>query len=184
SLACRHAPPITFPYTTLFRSACRKRGGPHGLLGVTRRACARRHGHRSPARSAPARTGRCRAPSVRTPMIPLTEPLIRSSFVNASKGDAQRALLPDLDGMHFERLDLMGWQDAKRPTLHYVSLELDGEVATVLLRGAARPPAKKLLCSWCEDIVDGIRAASFVAPLGGDSGRRGNTIGTAICADL
>src|SRR5699024_11007415 len=83
-----------------------------------------------------------------------------------------------------ERLDLMGWQDAKRPTLHYVSLELDGEVATVLLRGAARPPAKKLLCSWCEDIVDGIRAASFVAPLGGDSGRRGNTIGTAICADL
>lgn len=117
-------------------------------------------------------------------MIPLTESLIRSSFVNASKGDAKRALLPDLDGIDFERLDLLGWQDAKRPTLHYVSLELDGEVATVLLRGAARPPAKKLLCSWCEDIVDGIRAASFVAPLGGDSGRRGNTIGTAICADL
>ena len=117
-------------------------------------------------------------------MIPLTESLIRSSFVNASKGDAKRALLPDLDGIDFERLDLLGWQDAKRPTLHYVSLELDGEVATVLLRGAARPPAKKLLCSWCEDIVDGIRAASFVTPLGGDSGRRGNTIGTAICADL
>lgn len=117
-------------------------------------------------------------------MITLTESLIRSSFVNASKGDAKRALLPDLDGIDFERLDLLGWQDAKRPTLHYVSLELDGEVATVLLRGAARPPAKKLLCSWCEDIVDGIRAASFVAPLGGDSGRRGNTIGTAICADL
>lgn len=117
-------------------------------------------------------------------MIPLTESLIRTSFVNASKGDAKRALLPELEGIDFDRLDLLGWQDAKRPKLHYVSLELDGEVATILLRGAERPPMKKMLCSWCEDIVDGIRAASFVAPLAGDSGRRGNTIGTAICADL
>jgi len=117
-------------------------------------------------------------------MIPLTDSLIRSSFVNASKGDAKRALLPDLDAVDWDRLDLLGWQDAKRPKLHYVSLELDGEVATVMLRGAERPPAKKLLCSWCEDIVDGNHAALFVAPLGGDSGRRGNTIGTSICADL
>ncbi|ASK66264.1 hypothetical protein CFK39_11040 [Brachybacterium avium] len=117
-------------------------------------------------------------------MIPLTDSLIRSSFVNATKGEAKRALLPDLDAVDWERLDLLGWQDAKRPKLHYVSLELDGEVATIQLRGAERPPVKKLLCSWCEDIVDGNRAASFVAPLGGDAGRRGNTIGTAICADL
>lgn len=41
-----------------------------------------------------------------------------------------------------------------------------------------------MLCSWCEDVVEGIRAASFVAPLAGDSGRRGNTVGTMICADF
>ena len=117
-------------------------------------------------------------------MIPLTDSLIRSSFVNASKGDAKRAQLPDLDTVDWERRDLLGWQDAKRPKLHYVSLELDGELATIMLRGAERPPSKKLLCSWCEDLIDGIHAASFVAPLGGDSGRRGNTIGTAICADF
>ncbi|MDN6302986.1 MAG: FBP domain-containing protein [Brachybacterium sp.] len=117
-------------------------------------------------------------------MIPLTESQIRTSFVNASKGDAKRARLPDLAAVDWDRLDLLGWQDAKRPTLHYVSLELDGEVATLMLRGAERPPAKKMLCSWCEDIVDGNRAAIFVAPLGGDAGRRGNTVGTSICADL
>ena len=29
-----------------------------------------------------------------------------------------------------------------------------------------------------------MHAASFVAPLAGASGRRGNTVGTAICADF
>ena len=54
----------------------------------------------------------------------------------------------------------------------------------MLLRGAETPPAKKMLCAWCEDIVDGIHAASFVAPLAGSSGRRGNTVGTAVCRDF
>ena len=54
----------------------------------------------------------------------------------------------------------------------------------LLLRGPENPPAKKMLCAWCEDIVDGVHAASFVAPLAGASGRRGNTVGTAICADF
>ena len=63
-------------------------------------------------------------------------------------------------------------------------LDLVPAERTLLLRGAERPPAKKLLCSWCEDIVDGNQAALFVAPLAGESGRRGNTVGTAICADL
>lgn len=117
-------------------------------------------------------------------MLPLTEDQIRNSFVNASKGDAKRAQLPELDAVPWDRLDYLGWQDPKRPRQHYVTLELDGAPATLLLRGAENPPAKKLLCAWCEDIVDGVRAASFVAPLGGESGRRGNTVGTVICADF
>ena len=117
-------------------------------------------------------------------MLTLTDALIRDSFVNASKGDAKRATLPDLDALDFERLDYLGWQDAKRPRLHYVSLELDGQVATLMLRGAENAPTKKMLCAWCEDIVDGVHAASFVAPLGGASGRRGNSVGTSICADF
>lgn len=117
-------------------------------------------------------------------MNTLTESQLRDAFVNASKGDAKRAMLPDLDQIDFSRLDYLGWQDAKKPRNHYVALELDGVPAVLLLRGPENPPAKKLLCAWCEDIVDGVHAASFVAPLVGASGRRGNTVGTAICADF
>ena len=117
-------------------------------------------------------------------MNTLTESQLRDAFVNASKGEAKRAMLPDLDQIDFTRLDYLGWQDVKKPRNHYIALELDGQVAALLLRGPENPPAKKLLCAWCEDIVDGVHAASFVAPLAGASGRRGNTVGTAICADF
>ena len=117
-------------------------------------------------------------------MNTLTESQLRDAFVNASKGEAKRAMLPDLDQIDFTRLDYLGWQDAKKPRNHYIALELDGQVAALLLRGPENPPAKKLLCAWCEDIVDGVHAASFVAPLACASGRRGNTVGTAICADF
>ncbi|MBB5832456.1 FBP domain-containing protein [Brachybacterium aquaticum] len=117
-------------------------------------------------------------------MLSFTESQLRDAFVNASKGEAKRAALPDLAAVDFDALDYLGWQDPKRPRQYYVALDLDGEPAVLLLRGPENPPAKKLLCAWCEDIIDGVHAASFVAPLAGESGRRGNTVGTAICADF
>jgi hypothetical protein len=117
-------------------------------------------------------------------MRTLTASIIRSSFVNASKGDASRAQLPDLSGIDFENLDYLGWHDAKRPRQHYVALEVGDETVCLLLRGAEQPAARKMLCGWCEDVVDGIAAASFVAPRAGARGRRGNSIGTSVCADF
>lgn len=117
-------------------------------------------------------------------MHALTESQIRTSFVNASKGEAKRASLPDLSAVAWEELDYFGWQDAKRPLQHYVALEVDDELVCLLLRGNERPMSRKMLCAWCEDVVDGVHAAVFSAPLTGDSGRRGNSIGTAICADF
>lgn len=117
-------------------------------------------------------------------MNTLTDSQIRASFVNASKGDAKRATLPDLDAIDVSTLDYLGWQDPKKPLLHYVALELDGDLAVLMLRGADKPPTRKMMCAWCEDVVDGIHAASFVAPLAGAAGRRGNTIGTSVCADF
>lgn len=117
-------------------------------------------------------------------MLPVNSEKIRSSFVNATKGDATRAELPDLSAVRWEAVDYLGWQDSRKPQLHYVVLEVEDEPVGLLLRGTGRPPSRKMLCAWCEDVVDGVRAASFVAPLAGASGRRGNTIGTAICADF
>lgn len=117
-------------------------------------------------------------------MHPVTDAQIRTSFVNASKGEAKRATLPDLTAVDWDGLDYLGWKDAKRPRQHYVALEVDGSLACLMLRGPETAPATSMLCAWCEDVVDGTRAASFVAPRAGDAGRRGNTIGTAICADF
>ena len=109
-------------------------------------------------------------------MIPLTDAIIRSSIVNASKGAAHRAHLPDLSRVNWDELDYLGWQDPRRPLQHYVVLETDGEVRGLMLRGTGQRPPRKLLCAWCQDVVDGNGAATFVAPLAGSSGRRGNTI--------
>lgn len=117
-------------------------------------------------------------------MNSLTEDRIRSCFVNATKGDAKRAELPDLSTVEWDDRDYLGWQDARRPQLHYVVLEVDDEPVGLLLRGTGKPPPRKMLCAWCEDVVDGIGAASFVAPLAGAAGRRGNSKGTAVCADF
>lgn len=117
-------------------------------------------------------------------MRPLTEDLIRSCFVNATKGEAKRAALPDLASVAWEETDYLGWQDARKPLLHYVVLEVDDEPIGLLLRGTGRPPSRSMLCAWCEDVVDGVEAASYVAPVAGAAGRRGNSIGTAVCADF
>ncbi|GAA1487839.1 FBP domain-containing protein [Brachybacterium sacelli] len=117
-------------------------------------------------------------------MRPLTDDQIRSSFVNASKGDAKRAVLPDLAAVAWDELDYLGWQDARRPLLHYAALEVDDEVVCLLLRGTGTTSNRKMMCAWCEDIIDGVHAVSFAAPRGGAGGRRGNTIGTSLCADF
>ena len=70
------------------------------------------------------------------------------------------------------------------PQLHYVVLEVDDQPVSIMLRGSDKTAARKMMCAWCEDIVDGLHAASFVAPLGGPGGRRGNTVGTWLCADF
>ena len=41
-------------------------------------------------------------------MNPLTENQIRSSFLNISKGDAKRAVLPDLSQITWEERDYLG----------------------------------------------------------------------------
>lgn len=117
-------------------------------------------------------------------MNTLTETQIRNAFVNASKGEAKRANLPALDIIEFAELDYLGWQDPKKPLQHYVALEVDGELAVLMLRGAEKAPTRKMMCAWCEDVVAGVHAASFVAPLAGTAGRRGSSIGTSVCADF
>lgn len=55
----------------------------------------------------------------------------------------------------------------------------------VLLRSVPRGERRRrMLCAWCQDIVSKDDVAMDVAKRSGASGRRGNTIRTAICADF
>lgn len=111
----------------------------------------------------------------------LTEAEIRAAFVNASRGEAKRASVPDLAGVAWEQLDYLGWHDEKRPQLAYVSMEVEGTLVTVMLRSSDAPSRRRILCAWCQDVLKGDKATFYAAPRAGASGRRGNTIGTAIC---
>ncbi|TDE88819.1 FBP domain-containing protein [Occultella glacieicola] len=117
-------------------------------------------------------------------MNPLTEKQIRNSFINASRGEANRAVLPELATIAWDRLDYLGWQDPKAPLSAYAVLEIDGEPTGIRLQsGDARTgrSRRQAMCAWCEDVVETGDVVLYVARRGGEAGRRGNTVGTLIC---
>lgn len=118
-------------------------------------------------------------------MQPLTDAQIRASFVNASKREIAQATLPDLDSLKWDKLDALGWRDPKRPLLAYVIVEHEGSPVGAILRTAEPSKARRrMLCSWCQDIVTSDDAVLYVAKRAGAAGRKGNTIGTSICTEF
>ncbi|MBD7919474.1 FBP domain-containing protein [Cellulomonas sp. Sa3CUA2] len=118
-------------------------------------------------------------------MLPLTEKQLRTSFVNASRREANDATLPDLTSLDWDRLDYLGWHDRRAPLSAYVVVELDDGPVGVLLRAADPPKVRRrTICAWCEDVVVTDDVSMYVARRGGASGKRGNTIGTLICTDF
>ena len=60
-------------------------------------------------------------------MEPLTEPEIRASFANCSKGEAGRIKVPDLAAVPWGDLDFLGWADpGRRLVFAYLTNRLQG----------------------------------------------------------
>jgi hypothetical protein len=117
-------------------------------------------------------------------MHALDEARVRASFVNASRRERGDALLPDLADVAWDDRDYLGWRDPKQPLLGYVVADLaDGPVG-VLLRQAERTPRARAQCSWCEDVRLPNDVVFFAAKRGGAAGRRGDTLGTLVCANF
>jgi len=117
-------------------------------------------------------------------MHALDEARIRASFVNASRRERGDVLLPDLADVAWDDRDYLGWRDPKQPLLGYVVADLaDGPVG-VLLRQAERTPRARAQCSWCEDVRLPNDVVFFAAKRGGAAGRRGDTLGTLVCANF
>ncbi|MFD5748709.1 FBP domain-containing protein [Streptomyces sp. NPDC127033] len=121
-------------------------------------------------------------------MKPLTEHDIRTSFVNCSKGEAKRLPLPkdlaDLD--HWDDLDFLGWYDLSAPDRRYLVVERADELVGLFLRSTSgnRGFLRSSLCSLCLTTHPGSGVSLMTAPKAGPAGRKGNSVGTYICADL
>lgn len=118
-------------------------------------------------------------------MLPLSERDIRSSFINCSKGDAKRLSVPaDLDGLPWDDLDFLGWSDPSYAGRCYVVTEQGDRLVGVALRheSGGRRPAQ--MCSICQTTHPNGGVRLMAASKTGEAGRRGNTVGTYMCADL
>ena len=120
-------------------------------------------------------------------MRPLTEPQVRRSLVNCSRGEAQGLALPrgfaDLD---WSGLDVLGWRDPKAPLRGYLVLDLaDGPVGIAVRAADSRMTSgTAVMCLLCQTGQAGDAVSLFTARRTGVAGRNGNTVGTYICADL
>ncbi|MCA1984644.1 FBP domain-containing protein [Nocardioides nematodiphilus] len=116
-------------------------------------------------------------------MSPLTEPQIRTAFVNLTGGEAKRANLPlDLATQDWEGLDYLGWRDPRSPQRAYLVAEHDGVLRGIGMRLATNTAGpRKTMCSLCMTVGD---VSLMVAPRAGRAGQAGNTVGTYICSDL
>jgi hypothetical protein len=121
-------------------------------------------------------------------MIPVSEKELRESFVNCSKGEASRIEPPRaLAKLPWEDLDFLGWRDPKAPDRGYLVTERHGELVGLSMRvptGVRRSLIKTTVCSICITGHPGSGVSLFSAAKAGPSGRRGNTVGTYMCADL
>ncbi|GAA2626603.1 FBP domain-containing protein [Dactylosporangium fulvum] len=120
-------------------------------------------------------------------MKALTEHDIRTSFVNCSKGEAQRAALPrDLADRPWADLDFLGWRDPGALDRAYLVAEHGDRIVGVALRIAVqrRGFLHRNMCSLCLTTHPGAGVSMMTARKAGRAGRDGNSAGLYVCTDL
>lgn len=118
-------------------------------------------------------------------MEALVEDEIRRSFVNCSRGAAQRANLPEsLEELPWPELDFLGWVDPKAPQLAYVVVPRDQELIGIQLRRNSSSSGRTRMCSLCCTVHPSNGVSLMVANRAGKAGRDGNTVGLDVCTSL
>jgi len=117
----------------------------------------------------------------------LTDDQIRSSFVNATKGEVKRLRVPsDLETQPWDDLDFFGWVDPRAPMQSYLVVPLGDDLVGIQLRRnvGGKGPKRVRMCSLCMTTHAGAGVSLMVAPRAGTAGREGNSLGVDVCADL
>lgn len=118
-------------------------------------------------------------------MKALTEADILNSFVNASQAETHRIPMPGLHEMYWHDREYLGWRDPGSPQRGYLVAWQGSRPVGVVLRAAdARLQAGSAICSLCNTPQPAAQVTMFSAVRAGDAGRRGDSVGTYICADL
>lgn len=114
-----------------------------------------------------------------------TRTQILGAFHGATRSEVKKVTFAaDFDAVDFSRLEYYGWADPKIPRRAYLVVDRpDGPVA-LLLNRAARTPRGRAMCTWCNDVNLADEAVLYAARRGGAAGRKGDTVGTLICANF
>jgi len=90
----------------------------------------------------------------------------------------------DLDDEPWADLDFLGWTDPSMPGRGYLAFPQRDELVGVALRFEEGGSTKTQMCNICLTTHSRGGVALMSARKAGESGRRGNTIGIYMCADL
>lgn len=112
---------------------------------------------------------------------------IQRALVNVTKSE-RTAVTFDAGfvDVPWDVLDFYGWRDPRKPHRGYlVRVRDDGPVAVAVQTSASTAAnARKAMCSLCRAVDAANSIALFAARRTGPEGRKGDTVGTYICAGL
>lgn len=118
-------------------------------------------------------------------MLALDPASIRASFVNASRKEVSDLILPTgFSELDWDRLDYLGWRDPKASRRAYLVVPFDDGPVGIMLRQAEASTRSRAQCSWCQDVELPNDVAFYSARRAGADGRKGDTVGTLICAEF
>lgn len=119
-------------------------------------------------------------------MRPINTLDIRSSMINMSETDLQVMTLPGLHETLWDEREFLGWRDAHHNTKGYLIFWVGDSPRGFMVRSAESqmPAGKSAICVLCHTSQPAPQVSLFVAPKAGEEGKRGNTVGTYLCADL
>ncbi|CAL9635921.1 FBP domain-containing protein [Streptomyces sp. enrichment culture] len=120
-------------------------------------------------------------------MKELTDPEIRSSFVNCTKGEVSRLTVPrNLPELPWDDLDFLGWRDPAAPQRSYIVAGHEGRLVGFALRLASRTgnAQHSSMCSICLTTHSASGVALMTARKARRSAHGDETVGQYFCTDL
>lgn len=120
-------------------------------------------------------------------MTPLTADKVRGAFVNCSKGETKRIVLPNLAQTPWDDLDFLGWQDPAGSQRAYLVLERPAGLVGLVLRQSpisAGTVRRTTMCQICVTPHSGQDVTMSVARKTGARGKKGDSTGIYMCRDL